>query len=156
MRLGKAVLAVTALIWICYGAWLFLDPKGLAYAGFAFPHWSVTVEVLAMYGAFELMLGVFTAIALLRPDELLRPALLLWALLYTGLVVGRTYGILAWDGTFAIDTGDRTAAYNAGALFVLELPSAVLCWVALWLTGRSRSAAAAAAGAPGTSHAPPV
>lgn len=155
MRLGKAVLAVTALVWICYGTWLFVDPQGLAYAGFAFPHWSVTVEVLAMYGAFELMLGVFTAIALLRPDELLRPALLLWGLLYTGLVVGRTYGILAWDGTFALTPGGGPEAYNAGALFVLELPSAVLCWVALWLSG-GRSAAAGAAGAPGTSPAPPA
>jgi hypothetical protein len=135
MRLGKAMLGLTAMVWIGYGAWLFVDPKGLSYAGFGFTHWSVTVEVVAMYGAFQLMLGVFTLIALLRPRELMRPALLLWALLYSALVLGRVYGILVWDGTFAVAFGgDTSESYNAGALFVLELPSALLFWLALWRT----------------------
>lgn len=135
MRLGKIMLGLTALVWIGYGAWLFVDPKGLAYAGFDFTHWSVTVEVVAMYGAFQLALGVFALLALLRPRELLRPALLLWALLYSALVVGRVYGILVWDGSFAVSFGGDTAeTYNAGALFVLELPSALLFWLARWRT----------------------
>ena len=132
MRLGKIMLAVTALVWIGYGAWLFVDPKGLSYAGFGFPHWSVTVEVVAMYGAFEVALGGFALLALLRPAELMRPALLLWALLYSALVLGRVYGILAWDGSFAMSFGGgHPESYNAGALFFLELPSAVLFWLAL-------------------------
>jgi hypothetical protein len=134
MRLGKVMLGITAMVWIGYGAWLLVDPKGLAYTGFAFPHWSVTVEVVAMYGAFELVLGGFTLIALLRPREYMRPAMLLWALLYTALVLGRVYGILVWDGTFAVTFDGGPESYNAGALFVLELPSAVLFWVALRLT----------------------
>jgi hypothetical protein len=135
MRLGKVMLGLTALVWIGYGGWLLVDPKGLSYAGFDFPHWSVTVEVVAMYGAFEVALGVFALLALLRPRDLLRPALLLWALLYSALVLGRAYGILAWDGTFAVEFGGgEPDSYNAGALFFLELPSAVLFWVAVWRT----------------------
>jgi hypothetical protein len=133
MRLGKIMLGLTALVWIGYGGWLFVDPKGLSYAGFDFPHWSVTVEVVAMYGAFQAALGLFALVALLRPAELLRPALLLWALLYSALVVGRCYGILAWDGSFAVSFGGGDpASYNPGALFFLELPSALLFWLALW------------------------
>jgi hypothetical protein len=134
MRLGKVMLGLTALVWCGYGAWLLVDPKGLAYTGLDFPHWSVTVEVVAMYGALELALGVFTLIALLRPRDSMRPAMLLWALLYSALVLGRVYGILAWDGTFAVTFGGGPESYNAGALFFLELPSAVLFWASLWLT----------------------
>jgi len=134
MRLGRIMLGVTALVWLGYGAWLFVDPKGLSYTGFDFPHWSVTVEVVAMYGAFELALGGFALLACLRPRELLRPALLLWALLYSALVIGRVYGILAWDGTFAVTPGGEPASYNAGALFFLELPSAILFWLSLYLS----------------------
>ena len=128
------MLALTALVWVGYGGWLLVDPKGLAYAGFDFPHWSVTVEVVAMYGAFELALGLFTLIAVLRPRDLLRPALLLWALLYSALALGRGYGILVWDGTFEVSFGGGPESYNAGALFLLELPSAALFWLALWRT----------------------
>jgi hypothetical protein len=141
MRLGKVLLGLTALLWTCYGTWLLVDPHGLEYAGFVFPHWSVTVEVMAMYGAFELMLGVFTWVALWRPDEFMRPAMLLWALLYTGLTVARVAGILAWEGSFAVSFGGDTAdAYNPGALFFLELPCAALFWWTLW---RTRSATTA-------------
>ena len=45
MTLAKNMLLITALIWICYGGWLFIDPKGLSYAGFEMNHWSVIVEV---------------------------------------------------------------------------------------------------------------
>jgi hypothetical protein len=90
---------------------------------------------VAMYGAFQLALGVFALLALLRPQQLMRAALLLWALLYSALVVGRVYGLLVWDGSFAVSFGGDTATtYNAGALFVLELPSALLFWLSLWRT----------------------
>lgn len=136
MLLGRIMLVITTLIWTLYGAWLFVDPKGLSYMGLEFNHWSVTVEVVAMYGAFEFMLGIFTLLGLLKPREFMRPAMLLWVLLYSGLVIGRIYGILVWDGSFAMNFGPDglPGSYNPGAMFVLELPSAILFALALWQT----------------------
>lgn len=133
MRLGKSMIIITGLVWTLYGAWLFLNPKGLSYAGFDFPNWSVTVEVVAMYGLFEFMLGVFTWIGLVRPREFMRPVMVLWALLYTGLAVGRIYGIPVYGGSFSLASG-LPANYNPGAMLVLEAPSAILFWIALWRT----------------------
>lgn len=136
MLLARTMLVITTLIWTLYGAWLFVDPKGLSYIGLEFTHWSVTVEVLAMYGAFEFMLGVFTLLGLLNPRRYMRPVMTLWLLLYSGLVIGRTYGILAWGGSFAVAVGPEAlpGTYNPGAMFVLELPSALLFALALWRT----------------------
>ena len=55
---------------------------------------------------------------------------------YSGLVVGRIYGILVWDGSFAVSFGPDALpdTYNPGAMFVLELPSAILFAIALWQT----------------------
>jgi hypothetical protein len=133
MRLAKVMIVITGLVWTLYGAWLFVNPKGLSYAGFDFPNWSVTVEVVAMYGLFEFMLGVFTWVGLARPREFMRPVMLLWALLYTGLALGRIFGILVHGGSFSIATG-LPANYNPGAMYFLEGPSATLFWIALWRT----------------------
>lgn len=135
MRLGKVMIVITALVWTIYGGWLILNPKGLSYTGFDFPNWSVTVEVVAMYGLFEFMIGVFTWIGLAKRREYMRPVMLLWALLYTGLALGRLYGILMWGGSFNVAAG-LPESYNPGALFGLEAPSAILFWIALWLTRR--------------------
>jgi len=136
MLLGRAMLVITTLIWTLYGAWLFVDPKGLGYMGLEFNHWSVTVEVVAMYGGFEFMIGIFTLLGLINPRRYMRPALMLWALLYSGLVIGRIYGILMWEGSFAVSFGPDglPGSYNPGAMFVLELPSALLFSLALWQT----------------------
>jgi hypothetical protein len=136
MLLARVMLVLTTLIWTLYGAWLFFDPKGLSYIGLEFTHWSVTVEVVAMYGAFEFMLGVFALLGLVNPRRYMRPAMTLWMLLYTGLVIGRIYGIIVWDGSFDIAFGPDAlpGTYNPGAMFVLELPSAILFALALWLT----------------------
>ena len=137
MLLARTMLVITTLIWTLYGAWLFIDPKGLSYIGLEFTHWSVTVEVVAMYGAFEFMLGVFTLLGLVNPRRFMRPAMTLWLLLYSGLVIGRIYGILVWEGSFAIPDigpGGLPGSYNPGAMYVLELPSALLFALALWKT----------------------
>ena len=134
MLLARTMLVITTLIWTLYGAWLFVDPKGLSYIGLEFTHWSVTVEVVAMYGGFEFMLGIFALLGLVNPRRYMRPAMTLWMLLYTGLVIGRIYGIITWGGSFAAAFGDLPGSYNPGAMFVLELPSALLFALALWQT----------------------
>lgn len=135
MRLGRVMLVITGLVWTIYGGFLFFAPERLSYAGFDFPNWSVTVEVVAMYGLFEFMLGMFCWIALAKPREFMRPAMLLWALLYTGLALGRIYAIPRYGGSFSI-VSQLPDSYNPGALIALEAPSAILFWIAFWLTRR--------------------
>lgn len=136
MLLARIILSLTAATWIIYGGWLFFDPKGLAYAGFEFNHWSVIVEVQAMYGLAEVMLGVFALLGVLKPKRYMHSALLLWCMIYTGLSIGRIVGIIQWEGSFAMSFGPEGLpdSYNPGALFFLEIPSAILCGIALLKT----------------------
>lgn len=133
MTLAKFMLSYTAAVWIFYGAWLFVDPQGLSYAGFVFNHWSVTVEVQAMYGAAEIMLGLFALLGVLNPRRYMHPALLLWFMIYSSLVVGRIVGIIQWGGDFTMSFGPEglPESYNPGAMWFLELPSAILLLIAL-------------------------
>ena len=136
MKFAKIMLSLTAATWIGYGLWLFFDPKGLAYMGYGLDHWSAIVEVQAMYGGAEIMLGVFALLGVLNPKRYMRPALLLWAMIYSSLVIGRIVGIIEWGGSFTFTFGAAglPASYNPGAMFFLEIPSATLCWIALYLT----------------------
>lgn len=136
MKLAKIILSITAAIWIVYGGWLFVDPMGLTYAGFELNHWSAIVEVQAMYGAVEIMLGVFALLGVLKPARYMHSALLLWFFIYTALSVGRLIGISMWDGSYTLDFGPNGLpdSYNPGALWFLEIPSSILCGIALYLT----------------------
>ena len=138
MLLARVMLAITAAVWILYGAWLFVDPKGLAYAGFEFNHWSVTVEVMAMYGLAEVAMGIFALLGFLKPKKYMHSALLLWFMIYTGLWIGRIVGILQWDGSFAMSFGPEGLpdSYNPGAMWFLELPSSILLGIALLKTNK--------------------
>lgn len=136
MCLARTMLLITAAVWMGYGGWLFFDPTGLRYAGFGLDHWSAIVEVQAMYGAVEFMLGVFALLGVLRPARYQHPALLLWFFIYAALVFGRLVGIAQWGGSYALEFGADAlpGSYNAGALWLLELPSALLLLVALFRT----------------------
>jgi hypothetical protein len=133
MIFAKAVLSFTAMVWIIYGGWLFIDPKGLTYAGFELNHWSAIVEVQAMYGLVEVMLGVFALLGVLKPQRYMHSALLLWFMIYSALVVGRIVGIIQWDGSFSMSFGPEGLpdSYNPGAMYFLEIPSALLCLMGL-------------------------
>lgn len=136
MTLAKVFLTITGIIWVSYGGWLFFDPKGLSYAGFELNHWSAIVEVQAMYGAVEVMLGVFALLGVWKPEKYMHSALLLWFFIYGALVVGRFVGIGMWGGTYALSLGADALpdSYNAGALYVLEIPSALLSLFLLYKT----------------------
>ena len=133
MLFAKIILSITAAVWMAYGGWLFVDPRGLTYAGFELNHWSAVVEVQAMYGAVEIMLGVFALLGVLNPKKYMHSALLLWFFIYTALVVGRLVGIAMWGGTYALILGPEALpdSYNAGAMWILEIPSSILCLIAL-------------------------
>ena len=136
MKLAKVILSITAAVWICYGGWLFFDPKGLTYAGFELNHWSAVVEVQAMYGLAEVMLGVFALLGVLKPERYMHSALLLWFMIYSALVVGRIVGIIQWGGDFTMSFGPDGLpnSYNPGAMYFLEIPSAILCGLGLLKT----------------------
>ena len=133
MLLAKIMLAITAMVWICYGGWLFFDPYGLEYMGYELNNWSAVVEVQAMYGLAEVALGVFALLGLINPKRYMHSALLLWFMIYTALVIGRVVGIIQWDGSFAMTVGPEGLpdSYNPGAMYFLEIPSAILCWIAM-------------------------
>ncbi len=134
MIFARAMLFLTAAVWTGYGLWLFVDPKGLAYTGYGLDNWSAIVEVQAMYGGAEIALGIFTLLGALKPQRYMHSALLLWAMIYSSLAIGRLVGIGEWGGTYAVQFGVLPDSYNPGSLWFLELPSATLMWIALYLT----------------------
>lgn len=133
MLLAKIILSLTAAIWIGYGAWLFVDPQALSYMGYGLDNWSAIVEVQAMYGGAEIALGIFALLGVLKPKQYMQPALMLWFMIYGSLVIGRIVGIIQWHGSFALDFGPNALPgnYNPGAMFVLEIPSCLMCLIAL-------------------------
>ena len=132
MKLAKVMLWYTAAVWVGYGLWLFIDPKALGYMGYGLDNWSAIVEVQAMYGGAEIMLGIFALLGVLKPKRFMIRALTLWAMIYSSLVVGRMIGIHQWGGTYAVEFGKLPDSYNPGAMWFLELPSASLMWLSLY------------------------
>ena len=133
MRIAKLILFTSGLVWIAYGGWLFVDPRGLSYVGFELSHWSAVVEIKAMYGAVEIMLGVFAMMGVFSPKRYMHSALVVWFFIFTALIVGRIAGILQEDGDWWLTFGadGLPDGYNPGALWFYEVPSAILCLIAL-------------------------
>ena len=78
MLFARIITGWTGLIWFGYGLWLIYDPTQLSYMGMEFNHWSVTVEVFAMYGFVEAGLGIFAFLGAFRPQHYLRANVVLW------------------------------------------------------------------------------
>ncbi|HQQ63277.1 MAG TPA: hypothetical protein PLF22_06860 [Pseudomonadales bacterium] len=136
MAFAKFITGLAALVWMGYGIWLIYDPTNLSYIGLQFTHWSVTVEVFAMYGFAELGLGIFALLGILQPKRYLHANLVLWFLIFTGLWVGRIIGIALFHGeyTFAFGAAGLPAGYNPGTAYFYEFPFSVMFAVALWQT----------------------
>lgn len=129
---ARVIIGITAAIWLGYGGWLTFDPKGLEYIGYELNNWSAIVEVLAMYGCFEFMLGFFTLLGLINTRQYMRPVLLLWSYLYWALSIGRFIGIIVWGGTFSFTFGAAglPEGYNPGTIYFYELPMAIMFTIA--------------------------
>jgi hypothetical protein len=136
MLFARIITGLAAAVWMGYGAWLTVDPKGLSYMGMEFNHWSVTVEIMAMYGFTEFCLGVFALLGVLKPKRYLHANLVLWFLIFTALWVGRIIGIYVWDGDYTLTFGAAglPAGYNPGTTYFYELPFSVMFGIALWKT----------------------
>ncbi len=132
MFISKLLVFISAVVWIIWGAYCFIEPTFLGpMMGYGFDHWSPKVEARAMYGGLEIGLGIYAVMGLVKPKEYLRPNLWCWLLVFGGLVIGRITGLAQWGGTWAV-TSDLPAGLNAGALWVYELPSAILCAIGLY------------------------
>lgn len=84
-----------------------------------------------MYGGLEIGLGFFAIMGLVKPKKYLRPNLWCWLFVFGGLVIGRITGLVQFDGDWAV-SARLPEGLNAGALWVYELPSAILCAIGLY------------------------
>jgi hypothetical protein len=125
----RVFLVLSALVWLPYGIYCFLEPGSLAAgAGIAAATPTGTVELRAMYGGLQIAIGALAALGAGRP-ALARPACITLACLCSGLGVSRLLASLA---------AGPPSSYTALAL-VFEWTSAA---VALALLARDRVPAA--------------
>jgi hypothetical protein len=123
--LGKAILWISAIIFIVYGLMCLISPSVPAdYAGLVIGSGDAYVEMGAMYGGLQTGFGVLCLMGALRKD-LYRPVLTTIVLVVGGLALGRLYSTL----TVSEAIGD----YTYGAI-VFEFATAILAVVALKLS----------------------
>ena len=122
MLFARVVLSIQIAALLVLGLAYFIRPEEMAsFSGALLMGSAAVTEVRAYYGGLQLGLAAYLAMALLRQD-LLRPALILLALLYSVLALARAAGL--WlDGT-------AQQTFNLYAL-LLEVASAALAWWAL-------------------------
>jgi hypothetical protein len=122
----KIYLVISALVWTSYGTFCVLSVESLKdVVGFEMSHWSAVIEIRAMYGGAQIGLGLFSIAALLMPGDYAKPAVLLSVLIFTGLVVVRTYGLLVDGPGIGLVLDGSIAGYNSGALWLFEVPMLV-------------------------------
>jgi hypothetical protein len=93
---ARVVLWIGAAAFFAIGAWLLINPEGMAQMGLPLgaPVWRI--EIRAFYGGLEVGLAIYLAICALRPAWCL-PGLTAAALVLGGAGSGRLLGMLA-DG----------------------------------------------------------
>ena len=122
MLLGKAVLGTSTLVFIGYGLTSLLSPAIPAgYAGLSMNNGDAFAEIGAMYGGLQTGVGLFCALALLKP-EFYRSGLTLIVIAIGTLALARLVSLLS--------TADPVTSYTYGALGY-EFAAAVLALIAL-------------------------
>lgn len=126
----RGVLVLSALIWLPYGVYCFVQPGMLEdAAGLVATTPTATTELRAMYGGLQMAIGALAAAALFR-ERLVPGALLTLVFVTGGLAATRLAG-------FLIDGG--WSSYTAGALG-FEILSCGLGLVALGRSGKGAPA----------------
>ncbi|MBL4583740.1 MAG: DUF4345 family protein [Pseudomonadales bacterium] len=121
--INKAVLWVTAVVFIGYGLVCIIAPQiPAAYSGLILNNADSWIETAAMYGGLQTGLGVFCLIAALKP-EYNKAGLLMIMCLIGGLAAVRAV-------SFAITT-DPVTSYTFGALGY-EALTAILAAIAFF------------------------
>ena len=102
--LAKFVLWVAAATFTTYGLVCFFDPSVAAnYAGLAMTNGDAYAEIGAMYGGLQTGVGLFCAIAAMKPDHT-RSGLLVLVLGIGLLALGRLYSTLLGTGEVGVYT----------------------------------------------------
>jgi len=120
MALARLSLALAALAFGGFGAWLLVQPEALAALGVDLTTATARTEVRGFYGGLELGLAGFFTVAALRPAWF-GPALVLQVCALGGVAAGRLVGFLV----------DRSADGLLVALLAAELAGTVLGLAAL-------------------------
>lgn len=127
---SRIFLGLSALLWLPYGLFCFVQPGYLAEAaGVTIGSTTASIELRAMYGGLQVAIGLLALLAVFRPP-LVRPALLMLAFLTAGLGSARLLGS-------ALDA--EVSAYTGFALCI-EFASA---GAAIWLLRAAPRGAAA-------------
>lgn len=131
------------LFWGIWGSICFVIPE--AWAGQLIPGMDVydlgtavaRTEVRAMYGGFQIAVGILALIAILRPRHR-ETTLLFYLIALTALVITRTAGLIleGSDQILVFSTNVNSANYNQVGLAMYELPYCIFAW-ALFLTKKN-------------------
>lgn len=122
MTLGKTVLGISALAFIGYGLISLFSPAIPAgFAGLLMSNGDAYAEIGGMYGGLQTGMGLFCALALLKP-QFYRSGLMLLVLAIGSLTLARLVSLLS--------APDPVTAYSFGA-FGYELATTTLALVAL-------------------------
>lgn len=122
MLLGKTLLGVSAFVFMGYGLVSLVSPAIPAgFAGLVISNGDAFAEIGAMYGGLQTGLGLFCALALVKP-EFYRSGLILLLIAIGSLALARLVSVLI--------TTDPVTAYSYGALGY-ECTTAALALAAL-------------------------
>jgi hypothetical protein len=122
MLLGKAVLGISTLVFIGYGLVSLVSPSIPAgFAGLEMSNGDAFTEIGAMYGGLQTGVGLFCAMALLKP-EFYRPGLTLLVLAIGTLAMARLFSLF--------NAPDPVTTYTYGALGY-EFSTTIVAFIAL-------------------------
>lgn len=108
--LTRVVIWINIVGFIGYGLFCFFVPeKAAAAMGFVLSNADAQIEISAMYGGVQLMIGLFCLLALRIEQIGLRSALTIMLMVYLGLVMGRIYGLFTVSGEVTIYTQGATS-----------------------------------------------
>ena len=93
MILARFSLIAVAIAFLFFGVWLVVRPEDVAGLGIVLPSETAQVEIRAMYGGFEIGLGLFFVLAVTR-SSWHRPALMLQAISLASLGLTRLISTL--------------------------------------------------------------
>ncbi len=118
--IARVFLALSGLIWLPYGIYLFFEPGYLAEAaGIAATTATGQIELRAMYGGLQAGIGALAFAGALRPAWM-RPVLFAGCFLFGGLAFSRSLA--------AIATGE-VSSYTAFGLCFEWISTALAIWL---------------------------
>jgi uncharacterized protein DUF4345 len=118
--IARVFLALSGLIWLPYGVYLFFSPGYLAdAAGIVSTTATGQIELRAMYGGLQAGIGALAFAGALRPAWM-RPALFAGCFLFGGLALSRSLAALA--------TGE-VSPYTAFGLCFEWISTALAIWL---------------------------